>query len=365
MLSQFDIYRFRNLSSVNLSLEKSNLLVGLNGSGKTSVLEALHLLAYGKSFRSHTIDQVIQYDQDDLLLSARFEGYQAGIQRLRNGKISIRLNGKDLNRISDISRLLPVHVVEPGSISLVEGGPAERRRFLDFTMFHVEHNYLAKHRRFTDTLKQRNALLKLNPVSQSSQLKQWSQLYAEAAWDLNEIRESLFTRYVAPCLGRCSSALFLNQAISFEYSSGCRGAQSLEGFHKLIEESFDQDMRFKSTQLGPHRADILLKHKGKLAKDYLSRGQKKLLTYGVRLAPAMMLKEQGLPVGQILIDDMPSELDEHSVDKVCDLLMDIDAQTVLTAVDENNTQVGIIKDRLIPKMFHVEHGSVIDRLNQR
>lgn len=344
-----------------MQLAQSNLLVGLNGSGKTSVLEAIHLLAYGKSFRGNAIDQVIQHDEKDLVVSSRFEQYQVGIQRFRSGKFSIRLNGEDLNRVSELSRLLPTHIIEPNSIQLVEGAPAERRRFLDFTMFHVEHSYLEKHKRFTDALKQRNALLKASPHQQARQLDYWNKLYTEAAWDLHRIRLQLFNDLLMPVIHQCCRLMMSSSDISVEYADGCRSPADLDEFEKELNRYQEQETRFKTTQLGPHRADILLKHKGKLAKDYLSRGQKKLLTYGVRLAPALLLQGQNLPVGQILIDDMPSELDENSVARVCELLKQIGAQTILTAVDETNQQVKIIRDHLTPKMFHVEHGTITEQ----
>ena len=346
---------------MSLALDTYNLLVGFNGSGKTSVLEALYLLAYGKSFRTHITEQIIQSSESDVLVSGRFGNHQAGIQRFRNGSLTIRLDGQDVTKISEVSRLLPMHVVDPGSVVLVEGSPSDRRRFLDFTMFHVEHSYLAMHRRFTDILRQRNALLKTTASTGVSQIKYWNGLYVEAAWDLHRVRENLFADVIAPVIVSACHSLLEGLDISIEYYSGCRGCSSVEALQETMEKNIEQDLKFKATQIGPHRADILLKHNGKPAKDYLSRGQKKLLTYGVRLAPAMMLKDRGLPIGQILVDDMPSELDEHSVAKVCDLLARIDGQTILTAVDDQSRQVNIIRDRLQPKMFHVEHGSVLDK----
>ena len=358
MLSQLDIYRFRNISEAHLSLAHNNLLVGLNGSGKTSVLEAIHLLAYGKSFRHCSIESVITHNEKDLIVSGRFDGEKAGVQRLRNGTFSVRLNGEDIGRVSELSRRMPTHVIEPNSVQLVEGSPSERRRFLDFTMFHVEHNYLEKHKRFMEALKHRNALLKESSSSSRQQMPYWTQLYADAAWELHATRERLFSELLLPSIQRCCDVLLPDENLELIYDGGCRQASDPEEFKAQLVKTAHQDVRFKATQVGPHRADILLKYNGKLAKDYLSRGQKKLLTYGVRLAPALMLQRVNATVGKILIDDMPSELDEISVRKVCDLLTQIESQTILTAVDETNRQVQIIREQLNPKMFHVEHGSI-------
>lgn len=356
-LHSLNIHNFRNIIDARLSLDKSTLLVGKNGSGKTSVLEAIYMLAYGKSFRNTNAESVINREQQSLVVSGVLDdGRKLGIERQRNGKFSIRLNGEAVNKISELSRLSPTHVIEPNAVVIVEGAPTERRRFLDFTMFHVEHSYLEIHKRFSNALKQRNAILK-EPQSARSQLLYWNRLYIESAWALLQLRQSLFDEFLHP--GFKETAKFLmDEEIEYVYLDGSKSAKTKEEFESLLEESLELDLRYRTSQLGPHRADILLKHKGKLAKDYLSRGQKKLLTYGVRLAPPLMLKRLERPMGQILIDDMPSELDVQSVSKVCSLLQHINTKTVLTAVDETNQQVDIIRNNLNPQMFHVEHGVV-------
>ena len=360
MFSKIDIYRFRNIREAHLALQTSNLLVGLNGSGKTSVLEAFHLLAYGKSFRSPGIDSVIQRGTEDLVVSGKFGDQSAGIQRTRSGQVSVRLNGESLERVSELSRLLPTHIIEPNSVLLVEGSPSERRKFLDFSMFHVEHDYLEKHKQFTEALKQRNALLKHSHNQVSKQKPYWDGVYAQTAWQLHETRLRLFEEVLYPNVRSCLDLLLPGMDIDLQYESGCRSSMTYDEFMDALNRTAEQEQRFKATQVGPHRADILFKHKEKLAKDYLSRGQKKLLTYGVRLAPTLMLQQQNRPVGQVLIDDMPSELDEHSVERVCVLLQKVDAQALMTAVDETNRQVKIIDNMMTPKMFHVEHGCVTE-----
>ena len=187
LVSNLDIHNLRNIESALLSLDKNTLIVGPNGSGKTSILESLYLLSSGKSFRSPQIETVISNNQSDLTVHAKLSGKSIGIQRFKNGKVSIRFDSKSLYKISEISRLLPVHIVEPNSVAIVEGSPGERRKFLDFTMFHVEHNYLEQHKSFTKALKQRNALLKKPSVSQK-EISYWDSVYVESAWALNEKR---------------------------------------------------------------------------------------------------------------------------------------------------------------------------------
>ncbi len=357
LISDLNIHHFRNIESANLPLNKDTLITGANGSGKTSILESLYLLSSGKSFRSSQIDTVITHGKTNLIVQCSFSGKSVGIQRFKNGKVSIRVNSKSLTKISDISRLLPVHLVEPNSIEIIEGAPSERRRFLDFAMFHVEHDYLSIFKNFSVALKHRNALLKTVNLSRK-ELSYWDRVYIDAAWELNTKRIELFDRVIAPGLEYATQGLLGGLDISINYDDGCKSVMTKTEFAETIADSFSQEVKLKATRFGPHRADIILKSKGKLAKDYLSRGQKKLLTYGVRLAPALMLRREGRDVGVILIDDMPSELDEVSVSKVCEFLLELDAQTLLTAVDNHSRQSELIIETMKPDMFHVEHGQI-------
>ncbi|MCG8671574.1 MAG: DNA replication and repair protein RecF [Pseudomonadales bacterium] len=354
LIDQLDIYKFRNISQARASLHKFNLILGPNGGGKTSVLEAIYFLSSCKSFRTTQINTLIQNQEQETIIRAATKTGNVGLQRHRNAKVSIRKDNNNVNKISEITRLLPVHVVEPNSVSFVEGSPSERRKFLDFSMFHVEHLYLNTFKAFANSLKQRNAILRKG--GSLSDLKYWNPIYIESAWSLNVLRKRLYDEVIAPGIRATLEFLGEDLDVAFEYSDGCKSAQNQDEFLRFLEQSLEQDTKFKSTQLGPHRADIILKSKGKIAKDYLSRGQKKLLTYGVRLAPALMLNKRRDSSGIILIDDMPSELDKNSIIKVCSLLKEVSIQTALTAVDTESEQTKTIKEMLEPEMFHVEHG---------
>ena len=357
LIDHLSVNRFRNISSASLKLDHVTLLYGDNGSGKTSVLEAIHILGNGKSFRGNTFDSIINESSEDLMVFATVDTSKVGIQRYRNGSTQIKLNGRPISKVSELAKLLPVHLVEPNSVTLIEGPPTERRRFLDFTMFHVEHRFLKVYREFQSVLKQRNALLKTFPVD-LKQLDYWDHIYIDKAFALTEIRKDIYSNIIKEGIEEAFDYLIPGLDVSHELIDGCKRSCDVSVLEEIIKSNRHTDIKYKSSQIGPHRADILFKLNGNLAKDYLSRGQKKLVTYGVRLAPALMLAKQNKQSGIVLIDDMPSELDVHSVNRVCDLVNAIGSQTVLTSVDKNNEQTKSIIQSLEPAMFHVEHGAV-------
>ena len=321
------------------------------------MLEAIYILGNGKSFRSNAIEPIVNSDSEELVIYAKVLNNKVGIKKHRNIGSEIRINGQTVSKVSELARLLPVHFIEPNSIAIVEGSPSERRKFIDFTMFHVEHSYLSVYRDYQNVLKQRNALLKSYPLD-LKQLDYWDNLFIQKAIRLNKLRKKIFSNIVLDGIQESFSYLITDIDVSIDFVDGCRNADTEDTFTEALRHSRTQDLKYKSSQVGPHRADILLRNKGKLAKDYLSRGQKKLVTYGVRLAPALMLAKKNQGAGIVLIDDMPSELDIHSVRKVCNLLKAIGSQTVLTSVDKNNEQTQSIIQSLEPAMFHVEHGTV-------
>jgi len=147
-LTQLDIRQVRNLHEVNISPGKRcNYIFGDNASGKTSVLEAIYLLSVARSFRTTHIKHVISYEQPSLQVFARIqkddnqEQAALGLERT-NQKTRIRINGKDVKQVSELSSLLPVQIINPDVHKLLEQGPKYRRQFIDWGVFHVEHGFL-------------------------------------------------------------------------------------------------------------------------------------------------------------------------------------------------------------------------------
>ena len=164
-LNRLHLHHVRNLSEILIHPTANfNIFVGKNGSGKTSLLEAIHLLALGRSFRSRQTHSVIAYEADALSCFGEVEeaGQKTpmGIEKNRLGEVKCKIAGEICSRLSQLATLLPVQLITPDTFKLLMGASEERRRFLDWGVFHVEHSFGACCQRYQRLLKQRNAALK-------------------------------------------------------------------------------------------------------------------------------------------------------------------------------------------------------------
>ena len=357
-----EVTNVRNLQRALLECSlQSNLIIGPNGSGKTSLLESIIILSQGKSFRSSQKKSIISEGNTNLTVTALLhdlESNQAlhstrvGISQFANGKTLAKIANEKAQRISEITSLLPVCIIEPNSTEIVEGSPSLRRQVLDWGVFHVEHDFVKHWRDFSAALKQRNALLK-HKSSDLSQLRYWDELLAPAAEQITKLRR----RYIKDLDGQLRSSLryfFKDESVSVELLDGW---DSKIHFLESLKSNIERDKRYGFTSVGPHKADFEIKSDGYLAKDHLSRGQKKLAVYAIRLAQVAHYQQRCGKKVSLLLDDLPSELDKDNCKKVCEEIKRIECQVFITSVDTSNLNNMII-DTLSPKLFHVKHGTV-------
>ncbi|AHG83041.1 DNA replication and repair protein recF [Bibersteinia trehalosi USDA-ARS-USMARC-189] len=188
-----------------------NFLVGANGSGKTSLLEGIFYLGHGRSFKSHISNRIIHYDHDEFTLFGKIEEdkheWSVGLQKNRQGDTKLKINGEDAKKIADLAHLLPMQVITPEGLTLLNGGPTYRRAFLDWGLFH---QYTEFHRLWSDLkrlLKQRNAAL--NQVRDYAELKFWDIELAKLAHSVSEMRamyaEALRPEIEKTCRFSCQS----------------------------------------------------------------------------------------------------------------------------------------------------------------
>ena len=356
IIRDLEIARFRNLNSVTLKLNPCfNYLVGGNGAGKTSVLEAVHLLARGRSFRGRRMAPIIQEGERSLLVRATLEGGRAlGLSRDRGGKSELHVDRAVARRLSDAASLLPIHLILPDVSQLVFGGPADRRQCLDWGLFHVKPACLSTLRDYLAAQRQRNSILKSWPGgAQTAALQTWNHSLCELAEAVHEFR-SAYVRDLAPHFQAALEGLQADISVEMTYKSGW-GDESLA---KVLGETLDNDVKSGSTGAGPHRADLALKVADRDAGATLSRGQGKLVAIGLILAQAQLLNGRTGQRSVFLIDDLGAELDSAHGERMLSLLRSTGCQVIATSTrlpgEEFETLFG--SDRLT--LFHVEQGQI-------
>ncbi len=360
-LAQLNIHSVRNLRNVALAdLGRVNVFYGDNGSGKTSVLEAVHLLGMARSFRSTSARSLITHGDDSCTVygAASAPGGQGspvgiGVQRRLTGEAEIKVSGRPVRAVADLIEQLPVLVINADSFDLLNGSPRTRRQYLDWGVFHVEHAFFAQWQRFQRCIKQRNNLLRRDKIP-ASEVTSWTRDLITSGSAINGYRLAYFER-LAPCFkGIMASLVPELENLELRYRRGWDKSMS---FEEALANSYSADCERGYTHVGPQRADMRVTVNGHSAADTLSRGQQKLLVCGLKLAQGRLMADSGPERCVYLVDDLPSELDrQHSI-LVAKELEAMKAQVFITCVERADIEsVWPSRDSL--SMFHVEHGEI-------
>jgi DNA replication and repair protein RecF len=366
-LTQLQINHVRNLQQVRLQgLQGANVFFGCNGSGKTSVLESIHLLGMARSFRGSSIKSLITHEAHSCTVFGTTSlppagkgagpqglGLPLGVQRNRVGDAQIKVGGKVVRTVAELAEQLPLQVITADSFGLLTGAPGARRQYLDWGVFHVEQRFFGQWQRFQRCIKQRNSLLRRGKIPEQ-ELAVWTRDLAQAGTAINEYRKDYF-RILSPRFKEIITRLAPSlDAIELRYQQGWDRQLS---YNEALQQGLTADLEQGYTHSGPQRADIRVMSGGHLAAETLSRGQQKLVVCGLKLAQGQLMTQLGRGKCTYLIDDLPSELDHGHSQLVCDLLASMDAQVFLTCIDQQEIRsLWPETDELA--MFHVEQGSV-------
>ncbi|MFD2230025.1 DNA replication/repair protein RecF [Alkalimarinus sediminis] len=352
------ISKFRNLADQRLELSPLiNIVDGKNGSGKSSLIESLYYLSVGKSFRSSKLDSIIEHNSSGFTLFSvtgddNSHQHRVGISREKNKPALIKIDGEFIRSAIQLATITPTLVIEPETFDLLDGGPNNRRRYMDWGVFHVEHRFSEVWRRYTKSLKQRNTLLRRGRIDRSL-LAPWDGQMATTAAMIDQYRNDYIMSLV-PVINDILKSL--NQTIDIDISY-YRGWDKKTDYKTILEDSIERDIRSGFTHQGPHRADIRIKVNGRFADEVLSRGQKKILIFAMILAQGAFLSKLLGRKSVYLIDDISAELDIEHRKNVCSYLEKLESQVVLTVVDIDSVLPLFRKDTEL-RMFHVEHGKV-------
>jgi DNA replication and repair protein RecF len=359
-VTRLDIAGLRRFRQVRLEPAPGlNLLTGDNGAGKTSVLEALHLMAYGRSFRGRVRDGLIGTGAGAVEVFVAWEVAEAGgpARQHRAGLRHAghawegRLDGAPVDSLGTLCSALAVVTFEPGSHALVGGGGEPRRRQLDWGLFHVEPDFLPLWRRYNRALRQRNALLKAR--GGPGQLHSWEHELAQAGEPLGRHRRR-YLEALLPHLQQTVAALLPTAgAVGLDYQPGWREHELPLADALLLAR--DRDLATGHTSVGPHRGDWRIEYAALPGREALSRGQAKLTALALLLAQARLHAAVRGHWPVVALDDLASELDRRHQAGVLRLLADSGAQVLVTGTEAPAALAGL---GLEATRFHVEHGQI-------
>ena len=355
-LVKLSIRNFRNLHQLDLEpSEDINIIFGKNASGKTSILEAIYFLGRASSFRTNRFERLLENGEKELLVYASLKSKNGkivpfGVKKASKSLI-IRINEQKINKVSDLVQTLPLQIIHPNSHQLLEEGPKYRRRFLDWGVFHVEHQFYPAWLRYQKALKQRNAALRLPKAQQMANV--WSKELVESAQIIDRHRrvylQSLqagLDHFIKPVLGDLN--------IQIKYQQGWKKDTE---FAQALTDALDNDIERGFTSVGPQRADVNILVDGVIAHERISRGQQKILVTSLLLAQAELYNTITGKKCLLLIDDVAAELDEHNKAKLLTVLVKMNVQMFLTSIEPGTLQ-SVMDARQGSKMFHVEHGKL-------
>lgn len=331
-----------------------NVFVGANGAGKTSVLEAAYLLSHGRSFRAGSRDVLLKRGATSLSVFAEVRAEDGRTRRLglgrEGGRWQARVDGDAMASLGALVQECAVVCFEPGSHDLIAGPSDERRRFLDWGLFHVEHAFVNQWRRYQRALKQRNAVLRSGGSLDASLLEPWEAELAGAGEGITQLRRGYLDRLIPHIQGFMQNVLPELGEFSLRYRPGWDEAADLA---TTLAERRLRDLGRGHTTVGPHRADFTISFEHAPLREHLSRGQEKLCALACLLGQASLHAEIRGEWPVVCLDDLASELDRTHQEWVVAQLLGRDAQVFITGTEIPSA----LADQSVT-MFHVEQGVV-------
>lgn len=355
MLESLGWHGVRNLEEQTLRLGSGmNRLVGANGAGKTSVLEAVHILAAGRSFRSRQLRRVVTSGADSLWVAGWVRDGRGGRHRLAvtwEGMRRSRLDGRWMEGHAAVAEWLPVRVLHSGSFELVTGSPEERRRLLDWGCFHGTSGYREQWQRWRRAHEQRNAALRAGDRKGG---RGFEGPWTEGGERITAAREEYVQRWAVH-----------TRTFASEFGFGDRLRELVIGLRpgwdrertlgEAVERSRSSDEERGFAQVGPQRADVDLRLDGRPAAE-ASRGEQKRLITALVGGQARMLEAETGRAPVLLLDDVVSELDRDAVEGLLGELARSGWQVLVTAVEDSIPGLGRSGNG---ELFHVKHGTLL------
>lgn len=360
LLEWLRLVDFRNISQAALQFHPGiNLFIGGNGQGKSNLLEAVGLLATGRSFRRSPPEVLRRYGCKGFHLQGEILSYEL-THRLEfqgiGNRQTAQLNGKSVAMASTMDRILAAVLLTPDSPDLIHGGPGERRDFIDWVVFSSHRRHALTVRDYQNALKARNRLLKNNTLH-PGEMDAWEDQLAILGARILVSRQQSLTR-IKESLPSFLDALGLDsQLFGLAYSSQLESDDMEETglahqYRTLLQHHRSNDHRLRTTSVGPHRDDIRFLFSQRPLGRFGSRGQKKRFILALKFSELQLLQTAVSEKPLLLLDDPASELDREGMARLLRLVTQEGQQIFITAVKDDDFSCTHIPHQA----FHVQTG---------
>ncbi|PKL84379.1 MAG: DNA replication and repair protein RecF [Ignavibacteriae bacterium HGW-Ignavibacteriae-3] len=348
VLKQIELLNFRLHKHTSLDFsDKLNLIVGGNGQGKTSILEAIYYLCTTKNLNLASENDVVMFGEQFFEAKGRFLDLTQNQSRLLydlpKNKKNFFLDDKQIYNSSSIIGKFPIVSLIQSDHAITQGSPAERRRFVDSVISQASHAYLEILLEYNKTLRQRSALLSQIKESRNinlfSQLEAWTEALIISGTEIIKHRIRFikeFNQYLSQAYNHIVESIE-RPSINYSSISGIQETNTAEKFREELSVLREDELRRGTNLVGPHRDDFILSINGLELKRFGSQGQHKTFQIALRFGQFFFIKEKLGRTPIFLMDDIFGELDSYRAGKISGYLAEI-GQAFITMTDLTKTE---------------------------
>lgn len=358
IIESVDLQNYRNYEFLNMTFDnKINIIYGDNAQGKTNILESLYVCATSKSHRGSKDKDIIRFGNDEahikVMVKKHGMNYRLDMHLKKNKTKGIAVNGIPIRRAVELFGIINIIIFSPEDMNIIKNGPSERRRFMDMELSQLDKIYLSNLVNYNKVVVQRNKLLKQLQFSGDSGLV-----------DMLDVWDMQLVRYGSEIIKRRMDFIDdINSIIRPVHSklSGNKEILNLryipctttDNFKDEVIRSRERDIKFKMTNVGPHKDDVAFFINDKDVRKYGSQGQQRTCALSLKLAEIELVKKVINDTPVLLLDDVLSELDANRQNFLLDSIGDIQTIITCTGLDE------FVNNRFsINRIFKVVNGVV-------
>lgn len=361
-IKTLELSNYRNYNNLHIEFEEgTTILYGNNAQGKTNILEALYLSATTKSHRGSKDKEIIKFDEDEahikVIVHKHDVDHKIDMHLKKDKSKGVAIDGLRIKRSGELFGILNIVFFSPEDLNIIKNSPNVRRKFMDLELCQIDKIYYYDYINYNKALQQRNNLLKRI-------------YYRPDMLDTLDIWNDKIVEYGSHIISRRQHFIDMINDIIVDIHSKLTGGLenikvvynynvSVEDYMDSLKDKQDTDLKYQTTQIGPHRDDITFYINDIDVKKYGSQGQQRTAALSLKLAEIELVKMVIKDNPVLLLDDVMSELDSNRKMYLLDSIKDI--QTIITCTGYDD----FIQSRLlINKIYRVIDGSVSDQQNK-